>query len=143
MVAYFCLELYRPSPYKLILAFLVLVAFSARTMDGFLIVVDYYTHTAQYAKNCINKDKPYMHCNGKCQMFNKLKTREKEDKDSPQRKSDDKNDITLSSKSYFACAATPVMVLLKKTRIPDLLAAAAIQRASSIFHPPQIPSLIS
>ena len=128
----------RPSPYKLLLAAIVLAAFAARTMDGFLIVLDYYTHTAEYAKYCINKDNSAMHCNGQCQMFRKLKTQEKQDQNGPERKTDDKNDISLSSRSYFASGIPPAVIIVQKIRIPDLTSAKTLGRTFDIFHPPQI-----
>ena len=30
-----------------------------------------------YAKNCINKARPKLHCNGKCQMMKKMRKRKK------------------------------------------------------------------
>lgn len=42
-----------------------------------------------------------MHCNGKCQMMKKLKQEEKKDQQNPERKSENKNEIALSSRSFF------------------------------------------
>jgi len=46
----------------------MLGVFFAQTFSNAVIVAGYYVNTGAYAKNCENKDKPWMHCNGKYQM---------------------------------------------------------------------------
>ena len=36
-------------------------------------MINYYTNTAAFAKNCVNKAKPKLHYNGKCQMMKKCR----------------------------------------------------------------------
>ena len=74
-------------------ALILLLAFSFQCFNKAFIVVDYYSNTATYAKECINKSRPKMHCNGRCQMMKKLKADEKKDADNPERKQENKNDI--------------------------------------------------
>ena len=64
----------------------LLTAFTVQTFNKSLIVFNYFTHTADYAKDCINKAKPMMHCNGRCQMFKKLRQEENNDKQNPERR---------------------------------------------------------
>jgi len=78
-----------------------LLAFATQTFNRAIIMFDYATNTAAYAKNCENKAKPQMHCNGKCQMMKKLKQEEQKDQQNPDRKAEHKNEILLSSKSFF------------------------------------------
>lgn len=42
-----------------------------------------------------------MHCNGRCQMMKKLKQEDKKDQQNPDRKSDNKDEVVVSSKSFF------------------------------------------
>ena len=79
--------------YKQIAAFLFLIAFLAQTYSKGFIIAAYYSNNASYAKNCINKATPKLHCNGKCQMMKKLKQEENKDKQNPDRKSDNKNEV--------------------------------------------------
>ena len=58
---------------KKIFAFILILAIAAQTFNQLTIVIDYYTNRAVYAKNCENKAKPMLHCNGRCQMMKKLK----------------------------------------------------------------------
>ena len=45
--------------------FILLLAFVAQTFSKTFIVAGYYANTAAYAKNCENKAKTKMNCNGK------------------------------------------------------------------------------
>ncbi len=50
--------------------------------------MDYLLNTAAFAKNCENKARPSIHCNGKCQMMKKLKEHDKREQQLPERKQD-------------------------------------------------------
>src|ERR1043165_5604310 len=86
---------------KHIAAIFLLFAFAVQTFHQAVVVLDYYTNTASFARDCENKARPTMHCNGKCQMMKKLKEEEKKDQQNPERKAENKNEVT-SSQSYFA-----------------------------------------
>lgn len=102
------------------------------------IIADYYTNTEKYAANCENKARPKMHCNGKCQMMKKLKQEEKKDQENPERKSENKNEVLLSSKSFFASLVLPVLQLNPEIKYPGQSNSISIDRSLDIFHPPQV-----
>ena len=64
-------------------------------------MVDYYMNTSAYAKNCENKARPILKCNGKCQMAKKIMEEQKKDEQAPERKFENKNQV-IWFKSYFA-----------------------------------------
>ncbi|HMU47272.1 MAG TPA: hypothetical protein PKC72_12950 [Chitinophagaceae bacterium] len=122
---------------KQILAFLLLVAFATQTFDRAFFIFDYLLETKSYAKNCENKAKPQLHCNGKCQLMKKLKAEENRDKSNPERKAENRNEITLSSRSFFTTELIPstdifcatVLFIREEKDIVDI--------SYSIFHPPR------
>ncbi len=75
-----------------------------------------------------------MHCNGKCQLMKRLKEQEKKEQQMPERKADNKNEVT-SSESFFAILPFPEQVYHKtfssyfNTSFPK-------GAHSDIFHPP-------
>jgi hypothetical protein len=81
----------------------LLIAFSGQVFNRTVIVLDYYTNTASFARNCENKAQPIMHCKGKCQMMKKLKEEEKKEQQVPERMAV-KNEV-VSSKSFFTTVA--------------------------------------
>ncbi len=107
----------------------------AQTFSNAAIVGSYYVNTADYAKNCINKARPKMHCNGKCQMMKKLKQEEKKDAQNPERRSNG-NENVLSSKSHFAS----IQFLYNPTTIHylDYQPSSVSDMAMEIFHPPGV-----
>jgi hypothetical protein len=117
-----------------LLAFFLLISFMAQTFSQAFIVAGYYLNTAAYAKNCENKNKPKLKCNGSCQMMKKLKQEEKKDQQNPERKITYKI-ITISSRSFFAT----VQVFLYHFNIAYFTAGTSnsIDRSCDIFHPPQ------
>ena len=121
--------------FKLITASAILLAFVIQTFSGQFIELNYYLNTAAFAKNCENKAKPKMHCNGKCQMMKKLQQEEKKDQQNPERKSENKSEV-LSSKSFF-CSLEHFSILIQNS-YSTTDAATIVDRAFSIFHPPQI-----
>jgi hypothetical protein len=51
-----------------------------QTFSTFIIQADFFLNRSYIAKNlCVNRDKPMMHCNGKCYLSKKLKDQEKQD----------------------------------------------------------------
>ncbi|MFT3705655.1 MAG: hypothetical protein QM802_25020 [Agriterribacter sp.] len=121
--------------FKPFIAVIFLLAFLTQTFSRTIIVMDYYANMSTYAKQCENKAMVSMHCNGKCHMMQKLKQEDNKDEQFPERKAELKNEITLSSKSYFANA-----VLFPFAAIGKKYAGATVEivrhMPRSIFHPP-------
>lgn len=104
-----------------------------QTFSTFIIRADFYVNRSYIAKNlCINKDKPMMHCNGKCYLSKKLKQQEKQDQ-SPASRTE-----KFEAQPFFV----PKVFLIKNTFtvlqpryfIKDENIVSSSPR--SIFHPP-------
>ena len=120
--------------FRWLTSILLLTAFAVQSFSQVLIVAEYYTNTAAFAKNCENKARPVLKCQGKCQMMKKLQEEEKKNNQSSERKGDIKNEV-VSSKSFFTQlpisikAAVPVYAAYLSDYCP-------IGKATDIFHPP-------
>lgn len=121
---------------KRIIAFLLFFAFAMQTFNRAIIMLDYTTNTQAYAKNCENKARPKMHCKGKCQMMKKLKQEEKKDEQNPDRKLENKNDIALSSKSFFSSIG--IITVQQAITYNNTFSGKEIKMPRSIFHPPGV-----
>jgi negative regulator of genetic competence, sporulation and motility len=124
--------------YKHITAIIFFAALLAQTFSKSFVMADYYTNTSKYAKNCVNKAKPKMQCNGKCQMMKKLQQEEKKDQENPERKAENKNEIILSSKSFYAVVNTTYKVTIIKQAFPQIADDYSYNCTSNIFHPPKV-----
>ncbi len=74
-----------------------------------------------------------MHCNGKCQLMKKLKQEENKDKQNPDRRSDNKDEV-LSSKSFFT--TLPFTEFVFQTVYPTITATKTVKMPRAFFHPP-------
>ena len=84
---------------KQVMVLVLLLSIIGQTLNKAVLVTSYYANIQAYAKNCENKAKPQMHCNGKCQMMKKLRQEENKDKQNPERRNN--YDEVLSSKNFF------------------------------------------
>lgn len=116
------------------MALVLLLAFGLQTFSRVVIMIDYVTNQKAYAINCVNKFRPKMNCKGECQMMKKLAQEEKKDQKNPERKLENKNEITLSSKSFYpelafyAFSPKPIYFQI----LPD----PTVKMPRSIFRPP-------
>jgi len=79
-----------------------------------------------------------MHCNGKCQMMKKLKAGETKDQENPERKGGNKNEIALSSRSFFPSITVPGTEIIDISKRTPFSGGNIIDRSFAIFHPPQV-----
>lgn len=125
---------------KKCIALLLLLAFLVMTFSRAVIVVDFYANQAYIAKNlCENRDKPMMHCCGKCQLHKRLAKEDNKDKDAPERKSENRNEVLFCQKNTQGIAAP--YIHLNNAAYPAFASGSPIDRASSFFHPPS-PQMI-
>lgn len=120
--------------FRKIAATILLMSFVAQTFAGPFIMLDYFVNTAAFAKSCINKARPEMHCNGKCQAMKKIEEQEKKDMQDSQRKAENKLPV-LSSKSFF-CSVKIVSKEIEKKYLPQNINCTC-DIALAVFHPPQ------
>ena len=121
--------------FKPITASIVLLAFVAQVFSGQVIQLNYYLNPAAFAKNCENKARPAMHCNGKCQVMKKIQEEEKKEQQNQEGKSVNKNEV-FSSRSFFCsvnirAADINNIYFTRQSSIP-------VDRTFSIFHPPKL-----
>jgi hypothetical protein len=124
--------------YRQITALIFFAAFLAQTFGKSFVMADYYTNTPKYAKNCENKAKPKINCNGKCQMLKKLQQEEKKDQENSERKGENKNEVILSSKSFFAIINKTYKIAIAKRQFLQVTNGYTYNCTSLIFHPPKV-----
>ena len=107
----------------------------SQTFAGPFIMLDYFVNTDAYSKNCVNKAKPKMHCNGQCQMMKKMQQEEKKEQQNSARKSENK--IRVLSSGSFYCTVSLVPGIAEPV-YPLSNINGTYDRSLAIFHPPQI-----
>ena len=120
--------------FKYAATILLLVAFITQTFRQAAIVGGYYIDNQQYAKNCINKSKPQLHCNGKCQMMKKLKQEQKKDQQTPDRKPEKSIDQYCSLKNITHTLFFEING--SKTHQPLTSSGTPVKMPRSLLRPP-------
>jgi len=116
-------------------ALVLLVAFVASSFSKAVIVVDFYANRDYIAKTlCENRDKPMMHCCGRCQLRKRLQHNDNQDRNNPERRADNKQEVFFSDDSVSA----PMVPELASSSLlfRPFLSASSMDRAVDIFHPP-------
>lgn len=119
--------------FKQIATGILLLCLLLQTLSSAAIVGSYYVNKASYARNCVNKAKPKLHCNGKCQMLKKLQQEEKKDSQDSEHRNNGKG-MVISSKSFFAAISLVkeyIVICYAVQPVPP-----TIGSTHSIFHPP-------
>ena len=128
-----CLILQKKASLRQLNTILLLIAFVTQTFNQTFIVAGYYANKDAYAKNCINRTKPKMHCNGKCQMMKKLQQEESRDKQNPDQKSNNKNDLYFS----FNQSSVDLFSTLLTINYPSFNNTYSKEITSAFFQPPR------
>jgi hypothetical protein len=118
--------------FKIITTTLLFIALIAQNFNRTIIVTSYYTNTDAYAKNCINKAKPKLLCNGKCQMAKQLQEEEQKDQQNAERKI--VKEEVLSSKSFFTVLVFTIPISIKQ--YCNWQCKDTVDIPASVFHPP-------
>ena len=121
---------------KYISALVLLLAFGLQCFHKAFVVVDYYQNTNAYARECINKSRPKLHCNGRCAMMKKLKADEKKDADNPERKQENKNETFTPFILNSEMTETVRTITINTYPVFDDNSIYKMQR--SCFHPPDM-----
>ena len=116
-------------------ALLLLLAFMAMSFSQAVVEVNFYANQATIAKTlCENRDKPMMHCNGRCQLCKRLAKQDNQDKDNPERKAENRNEVLFSPEK--GSLLTSPSIDLISSLYSAMTSGKPVDRASAIFHPP-------
>jgi len=120
--------------FRLITSIFLLIAFAIQAFHQGGIVVNYYMNSGGYAKNCENKAKPVLKCNGKCQMAKKILEAQKKADQIPDRKFENKIQL-LCFNSDFVSLPFHNSTFSNRYNVYLVIPEPSVHVAS-IFHPP-------
>ncbi|HEY6954139.1 MAG TPA: hypothetical protein VI385_02795 [Flavisolibacter sp.] len=124
---------------KFVLIPILMMLILAQAFSKWLVVAEYKVNQDFISRNlCINKSRPKLHCNGKCQMMKRLAEEEKQDSSN-----NTNNSSKVKVQEVLFCSE------IKKPAIPSLTCEAPIYNEEpilfrqhslidSIFHPPAV-----
>ncbi|HSU51779.1 MAG TPA: hypothetical protein VLJ41_14340 [Segetibacter sp.] len=118
-----------------LLTILLMLIIFLQTFSRFVVEADYFINKSYIARVlCINKEKPKMHCNGKCYLAKQLKEEQKQQQAPVAKKS------TLDVPYYNIEQAVQLEVysLENERRYLPARTEQLSSFAHSIFHPPTV-----
>lgn len=116
-------------------AILLLLAFAASSFRKAVIVVNFYANQEYIAKNlCENRDKPMMHCYGRCQLRKRLNREADQDKNNAGQRAENKQEVLFLDR-FTAALAMPTLTCFDLP-YSSYIGQDPIDRAADIFHPP-------
>lgn len=121
---------------KYALVILLLSALFAQTFSRSLAMAEYLVNVEAYKKACINKAKPMLNCNGKCQMLKKLKKQQGTGEANAPVPKFNQLEVVLSSKSFF-----PSLYVISTNDMTSFYTyndEFSSSYLGSIFHPPGV-----
>ena len=121
---------------KYTIVILLFTALIAQTFSRSIAMADYMVNLKAYKKSCINKAKPMMHCNGKCQMLKKMKKQDGANGTGTTAPKFNQPDIVLSSKSFFP--SLEFTTVNKSNRFYNYKSSFNSNYLTAIFRPPSI-----
>ena len=120
---------------KKIVAICVLLGILLQTFNQVVIVAQYYANKDYIAKNlCENRDKPMMHCDGKCCLKKKLAKEAKDQAPSPRNQKSEQVVTLFYSDNHFDLKTYFPIVL--QTTYPSYNDLETASFHYSVFHPP-------
>lgn len=121
---------------KRLTAIILLLALISANLSGLFIYAQFKANQGYIATSlCENRDKPQLHCEGKCYLMKKLKDAEEKEKQQEQSSQKKGYDVSILT-SPLTVAFSKVKVKKQK---PALLSFVLPEICSEIPHPP--PSL--
>ncbi|HVM88022.1 MAG TPA: hypothetical protein VMT76_07520 [Puia sp.] len=115
-----------------ILLFFVLVM---QLFIGEFIILNYYLQKSAYIENCENRNKPELHCYGKCLLAKKIN--QAVGNEQKQEKKSSSDESPLSSKSFFASVVLPCAEKIIALPLPFHIQNKPVEPLFDIFHPPK------
>jgi len=123
---------------KQLITVFMMVIWLCQLSGRYLVMFEFYLNQEYVAQNlCVNRDKPQLHCNGKCHLRKQLNEEEKRDQDNPERRAENKSEIFYHP-SFAIAAITPAYTLLNRIYNNPACIGTPVDQAFTIFHPPAV-----
>jgi hypothetical protein len=126
-----------------LLAILLLVALIGSNFSRVFVYAGFEANKSYIAKvMCVNKDKPWMHCNGRCYLMKKLK--EATEKEKKQEEKENLNRVVISffEEPFRMVFTEPKILQLNRPTFPAYKYRYGNSFIDTIFRPPKLYNIL-
>jgi hypothetical protein len=121
---------------KYVALILVFLGLLVQSFNKLFIVLDLQLNSSYIAQNlCENRNKPQMHCNGKCHRLKVMKQEQRKDQENPERKAENKFELVCTSFRQTKLTPAFIITLISYPHLKETIHAGF---SISSFHPPQV-----
>ena len=121
---------------KYVTFILVFLGLLVQSFNKLFIVLDFRLNRNYIAQNlCVNRNKPQMHCNGKCHMMKVMKQEQKKDQDNPERKAENKFELICAEYYQTRFNQGITITAINYPRLKETIYSGF---STASFHPPQV-----
>ncbi|WP_254070998.1 hypothetical protein [Pedobacter sp. L105] len=123
---------------KRFIAILLLVTLISSTCSMFFVYAGFEMNRKYIAENlCINRDKPWLHCDGKCYLMNKVKQAEKNEKKQEAKDNLTKMEVSFFQESHRIAFTEPIILEVHKSIFTHYAYQYSSSYIEAIFRPPK------
>jgi hypothetical protein len=121
--------------HKQVTVAILLLALICQTFSRCLVMAGFYVNRDYIANNlCENRNRPQMHCNGKCQLKKQLSEEDRKDQENPERKSENKNEIFCND--LLSENLRPSFIWIDNALKTPACIGKPVDRPETVFRPP-------
>jgi hypothetical protein len=126
------------SMFKRFTALLLLVALISSNFSRFFACAGFELNHKYIAENlCINRTRPWLHCNGKCYFMRKIKQAEENEKKQQAKDNLTRLEVSFFQESYQIAFIEPVILETHKSTFPHYTYLYTSRYLTTIFRPPK------
>jgi len=119
-------------------AILLLAVLISSNCSLFFVYAGFELNHKYIAENlCINRDKPWLHCNGKCYFMRKIKQAEENEKKQDAKDNLSRLEISFFQEPYKITFIEPTILEANKSNFPPYTYQYSSSYLSTIFRPPK------
>lgn len=124
------------------LRFLISIGLAAlilsQSMNRIWVIISFTINQDDIARTmCVNRDKPEMHCNGKCYLAKQLKKQQEQDSRELPQKLKETTDVFYCVEPFSLPAITAGEVVVQTDTPPYSTAPVSNAWIQAVFHPPR------
>ncbi len=123
---------------KRLTIWLLMFAVLAVNFSTAFVYVGFKVNQPYIAKTlCINRNRPWLHCNGKCYFMRKIKQAEENEKKQAEKDSSIRMEVSFFQEPYSITFIEPVILEANKSTFPRYIYQYSSSYTETIFRPPK------
>ena len=120
------------------LAILLLISITATSFQRYFVYAGFKLNQDYIAKNlCINRSRPWLHCNGKCYFMRKLKAAQENEKKQAEKDNLSRFEISFYQEPSDIILLSPLTVELPVADLPVYRSFYSYSFITSLLQPPR------